>query len=78
MHLSELQEKEIVSLNDGKKLGKIIDVEIIDNKIINLLIEPKRYFFNIFKKSDDILLHWSSIEKIGEDVILINNKKNNI
>ena len=78
MHLSELQEKEIVSLNDGKKLGKIIDVEIIDNKIINLLIEPKRYFLKKKKKSDDILLHWSSIEKIGEDVILINNKKNNI
>lgn len=76
MHLSDLQTKEIINLHDGKKLGKIIDVEINNNQIINLIIEKKRFFFNIFKKNDNMLVNWKMIKKIGEDVILVNNAEN--
>ena len=71
MHLSELQSKDIVNIIDGKKIGKIIDVVVNDGKIYNLIIEPKRFFLNIFKRNDEVSIKWEAIEKIGEDVILI-------
>jgi len=71
MRLSELQSKDIVNLNDGKRMGKIIDVIIDNGKIYNLVIEPKRFFLNIFRRGEEITIRWESIEKIGEDVILI-------
>jgi len=71
MRLSELQSKDIVNLNDGKRMGKIIDVVIDNGKIYNLVIEPKRFFLNIFRRGEEITIKWESIEKIGEDVILI-------
>ena len=75
MRLSELQSKDIVNLNDGKRMGKIIDVEIDSGKIYNLIIEPKKFFLNIFRRGEEVTIKWESIEKIGEDVILI--KTNN-
>ena len=71
MRLSELQAKDIVNITDGRKIGKIIDVTVTDGKIYNLIIEPKRFFLNIFKRGDEVSIKWESIEKIGEDVILI-------
>ena len=71
MHLSELQAKDIVNIIDGRKIGRIIDVTLADGKIYNLIVEPKRFFLNIFKRGDEVSIKWESIEKIGEDVILI-------
>ena len=71
MRLSELQAKDIVNIIDGKKIGKIIDVTVHDGKINNFVIEPKRFFLNIFRRGDEVSIKWEAIEKIGEDVILI-------
>lgn len=71
MRLSELQVKDIVNITDGRKIGKIIDVILSNGKIDNLVIEPKRFFLNIFKRGEEVSIKWDSIEKIGEDVILI-------
>ena len=71
MRLSELQAKDIVNVIDGKKLGRIIDVVVNDGKMYNLVIEPRRFFLNLFKRGDEISIKWESIEKIGEDVILV-------
>ncbi|MBQ7140409.1 MAG: YlmC/YmxH family sporulation protein [Bacilli bacterium] len=73
MRLSELQEKDIVNLIDGKNLGKIIDVTVENGKMYNLIIEPKRFFLNIFQSREEITIRWENIEKIGEDVILVKN-----
>ena len=71
MRLSELQEKKIISINTGKSIGTIIDVEINDNGSINfLIIEAGRSLFNINKESD-IKVSWEDITKVGEDVILV-------
>lgn len=73
MRLSELQEKDIINLNDGRKLGKIIDVTVDNGKIYNFIIEPKRTFFSFIRKNEEISVCWDDISKIGTDVILINS-----
>lgn len=69
MFLSDLQNKDIINTKTGKKLGHIIDAKIDDNgTIIFLVVETKR----ISLTNSDINVNFNNIEKIGEDVILVN------
>ncbi|MBR3362544.1 MAG: YlmC/YmxH family sporulation protein [Bacilli bacterium] len=70
MLLSSLQEKDVINLVDGKKIGVIIDASVDKNgKIVELSVQRKRFFF--FSSSSS-LIKWSQIDKIGKDVILVN------
>lgn len=72
MRLSELQTKEIINMSTGKRLGLIIDV-IIDTKgqIKSLILEEKKG--KRFSK-EEYELDWSQITKIGDDIILAQDK----
>ena len=59
MRLSDLQTKKIVDVNDGRNMGNIIDVNVLENGNIESL------------KESDVKIYWTDIEKIGEDVILV-------
>ncbi len=71
MRLSDLQNKDIINTNDGKKIGNIIDVNITDDgKMLGFIVEQGK-FFSKFSSRDEIEVKWSQIKKIGEDVILV-------
>ena len=70
MYLSELQNKDIVNMKDGKKIGNIVDVSISNNGTINGLIIQK-VKFSLFRGNNDEEIKWEQIRKIGEDVILV-------
>jgi len=74
MRLSDLQNKDIVNVIDGKNIGNIIDVRIDEQTgtILALVIEPNRNFFSFVNKGTDTEINWKNITKIGEDVILVN------
>lgn len=73
MRLSDLQSKDIVNLIDGKKIGNIIDVVIDkDGNMESLIVQKSKFISNIFSNKDEIEVKWKQIEKIGEDVILVN------
>ena len=72
MRLSELQNKDVVNLNDGKKIGNIIDVSIDNSgKTVGLIVEKYKFLVSMFTNKE-IEIKWNQIEKIGEDVILVN------
>ena len=72
MRLSELQNKDVVNITDGKKIGNIIDVSIDSNgKTVGLIVEKYKFLVSMFTNKE-IEIRWSQIEKIGEDVILVN------
>lgn len=72
MFLSDLQAKDIISTKDCRRLGHIIDAEIDqEGKIINLIIEEKKNFRKMIVSGTDSKIPFSSISKIGEDVILV-------
>ena len=73
MRLSELQNKDVVNIIDGKKIGNIIDISI-DNtgKTTGLIVEKYKFLVSMFTNSREIEIRWNQIEKIGEDVILVN------
>ena len=73
MRLSELQNKTVINLVDGKNIGSIIDVSIDEKGITTgLIVEKHKFLVSYFSSSNEIVIKWSQIEKIGEDVILVN------
>lgn len=77
MRLSELQEKEIIDISTGKKVGVIIDVSInLEGHIERLILEERKSSRRLMKNGkDEITIYWYKIVKIGDDTILVNNKK---
>ncbi len=73
MRVSELQRKDIVNVNDGKIIGKIIDIEIneSDGSLVCLIIEKTKYIKSLFSTEDGTKINFSQIKKIGSDVILV-------
>lgn len=73
MRLSDLQNKDIINIIDGKKIGSIIDINIDSSgNMKGLVIEEGRSFPNFLGSKSEIEIPWEKIEKIGEDVILVN------
>lgn len=75
--LSELQLKDIVVVEDGKKLGNITDLEIdVDKgKITSLVISLKGKMMGLFGKDEEVIIPWEHIVTIGADVILVKNQE---
>lgn len=71
MNLSDLQNKDIVNIIDGKKIGNIIDAKFntTNGVIEKLVLSPSKSFFSL--KNATIEINFNKIKKIGEDVILI-------
>ncbi len=75
MHLSELQTKEIVNVSSGKRIGVIVDVVVNpDGKIKSLILEERKGSRRFGLKEESEIL-WEQIIKIGDDIILVENKK---
>ena len=71
MRLSDLQNKDVLNYDDGKVIGKIIDVVISDGKIDKLVVEKYKFIISMFTSHNEIEIPWDNISKIGEDVILV-------
>lgn len=70
MKLSDLQDKDVISIIDGIKIGNIIDIKItLTGEIEYLVLERKTNKF--FTSGEEINVKWNQIKKIGEDVILV-------
>ena len=71
MFLSELQTKDLISIKDGRRIGRIIDAEINkDGHLIYLIIEEKKNFRKMISNSET-KVEFTKITKIGADVILV-------
>ena len=72
MRLSDLQNKDVVNVVDGKKVGNIIDVNInMEGHLESLIVEKSKFFVSMFSSANEIEVRWPQIEKIGKDVILV-------
>lgn len=73
MRLSELQTKEIINMTTGKRLGLIIDVILDQSGSINSLILEEKRGRRITSR-EEYELDWKQISKIGDDIILVQDK----
>lgn len=71
MRVSDLQVKDVISLFDGRRLGRIADIELESDGVVKyFIVEPKR-FFRFFGAKEEVSISMKQIKKIGEDVILV-------
>ena len=73
--ISDLRNKDIVSITDGKKLGAVRDVEVDleGGRIVALIMPGTTRFLGVFVRGEDVVVPWEQIKKIGVDVVLIDN-----
>lgn len=71
--ISDFQTKEIVNVENGKRLGHVgdLDVNLSSGKIENLIIPGAGKIMGLFGRDNDIVVPWSNIVRIGADVILV-------
>ncbi|WP_084280939.1 YlmC/YmxH family sporulation protein [Alkaliphilus transvaalensis] len=76
LRASDLTQKEVINITDGKRVGLIMDLEVDLNRgRINAIIIPSAgKFLGIFGKELEYEIGWNQIKKIGEDVILVEMK----
>ena len=68
---SGLRAKEVINVQDGRRLGRVCDIVLCypENKWIGIVVPSVKGFS--FKK-ENVFIDLKSINKIGEDVILVN------
>jgi len=71
MNLSDLQRKDVVSISDGKKLGRIIDASVTTEGMLEYFVILDHKFWKFWKTSGEFNITFSQIKKIGTDVILV-------
>ncbi|MFC2950063.1 YlmC/YmxH family sporulation protein [Virgibacillus sediminis] len=74
MRYKEISGKEIVNINQGARLGILgqTDLEINEHSgQIEALILPNYKWFGLKKEGEEKKIHWTSIRKIGDDMIMI-------
>ena len=67
---SQLKQKDVINLNDGKNLGRVCDVTYVwpENKLTGITVTGGRGFRFM---RQDMFIPVSCIVKIGEDAVLV-------
>lgn len=71
--ISDLQERQIVNIADGRCLGNIKDIElnILDGSIQALVLPGMGGFWNLIQNQGELLIPWQKVVRLGVDVVLI-------
>lgn len=69
----EMGYKEVICVANGARLGNVLDAEIDleTGKVRALIVPGRQRFFGLFGREEDIVIPWESVEKIGDDLILV-------
>ncbi|MBS4189143.1 YlmC/YmxH family sporulation protein [Bacillus sp. FJAT-49705] len=78
--ISEFQQKDVINVANGKKLGNIgdIDINVQTGEINAVIIGGTGKVLGFFGREEDIIIPWKNILKIGEDVILVRFKDESV
>ena len=76
VRLTQLQCKEVICVNDGMRLGFISDVvvEVPQGEICAIVVPGPCRFLGLFGRSDDYVIPWCKICRIGPDIVLVDIK----
>ena len=69
----QLRRKEVINLCDGCKLGDVGDLEVClpEGTVKAIIVFGPCRFFGLFGRGEEYYVPWDSIQRIGDDIILI-------
>jgi len=70
--INDLRDKDVINICDGRRLGFVDDVEVDVNsgRLVSIIVPCDGKLFG-FGKTKNLVILWDSIEKIGDDTILV-------
>jgi len=70
--LSQLREKEVINICDGRRIGCVEDVEIDieSGRVCSLIVSSRSGIFSAGKERE-VTVPWHKIQRIGTDIILV-------
>lgn len=74
MSLSELRTKDVINTLNGKRLGKVMDIEFdAQTGCVEAIVVPGEFKVSALVRGEKcgIVIPWQRICKIGENVILV-------
>ncbi len=71
-YMTQLTEKQVINICDGRILGYVSDFKIdpCDGRLTAIILPGEGSIFS-FKRCTDIVIPWEKICKIGKDTILV-------
>lgn len=73
--ISDLRDREIINIIDGRRLGPIKDIvlDLEKGRILAIVLPgiSGGRILGIFGRSDDLIIPWEKIIRIGVDVVLV-------
>ena len=74
MSLSELRSKDVVNIDTGSKLGRVMDIEFcVKDGCVQAIVVPGEFRLSCALRGEKngIVIPWERIVRIGDDVILV-------
>ncbi len=73
MTFTELKQKDVVNICDGRRLGKPIDLVLGDTACVEALVVPagSGFLSLLRQEKEGCLVPWERVLRIGSDVILV-------
>ncbi|HIS93344.1 MAG TPA: YlmC/YmxH family sporulation protein [Candidatus Alectryocaccomicrobium excrementavium] len=73
MTFSQLRDKDVINVPDGRKLGKPIDLAFCENAMIEAIVVPgpSSIWNCLSREREGCAIPWNRIRRIGDDVILV-------
>ncbi len=69
----DFKHKEVINITDARRLGYVQDVnaELSTGIITSIVVPGNNKIFNLFSSDNAIVIPWSKIKSIGDDLILV-------
>ncbi len=69
----DFKHKEVININDGKRLGYVQDVcaDLETGMITSIIVPGSNKLMSFFNQNNDIVIPWQNIKCIGDDLILV-------
>lgn len=70
--ISELEERQIINIADGKCLGSMKDIELDleEGRIRAIVVPGGTGLWGLLPNRDELLIPWEKVVRIGIDVVL--------
>lgn len=74
--VTDLKDKEIISVSDGCRFGYVGDVELDleSGKVNALIVRGRLRLFGLLGREEDWIFPWESVRRFGEDIILVDGE----
>ena len=73
---TDLQCKEVICVNDGRRLGFIKDIQlgVPEGEVLAIVVPGPCRMLGLLGNRDDYLIPWRCIRRIGPEIVLVDAK----